>query len=124
MLQDYPHACSGFNIFSGSRFVHNNITFAYYEPEQFNFSPRKKDKISVGDSLEISYEHGKVLVEKVDENWEHVMKETKGIWWKYPAFKDMGDAVEIVPINFQMILTGYKIDIPVITPVDVMEKEI
>ena len=57
---------------------------------------RKKAKISVGDSLEISYEHGKVLVEKVDENWESVMKETKGIWKKHPAFKDMGDAVEIV----------------------------
>ncbi len=57
---------------------------------------RKKAKISVGDTLEISYEHGKVVVEKIDENWEHVMNETKGIWQKHPAFKGMDDAVEIV----------------------------
>lgn len=57
---------------------------------------RKKAKISVGDNLEISYEHGKILVEKVDENWENVMRETKGAWRKHPVFKDMDDAVEIV----------------------------
>jgi AbrB family looped-hinge helix DNA binding protein len=57
---------------------------------------RKKAKISVGDNLEISYEHGKILVEKIDENWENVMKETKGAWRKHPIFKDMDDAVEIV----------------------------
>lgn len=57
---------------------------------------RKKAKISVGDNLEISYEHGKILVEKIDENWENVMKETKDAWHKYPVFKDMDDAVEIV----------------------------
>jgi AbrB family looped-hinge helix DNA binding protein len=57
---------------------------------------RKKAKISVGDNLEISYEHGKILVEKIDENWENVMKETKGAWRKHPIFKDMDDSVEIV----------------------------
>ncbi len=57
---------------------------------------RKKAKISVGDNLEISYEHGKILVEKIDENWENVMKETKGAWRKHPVFKDMDDSVEIV----------------------------
>jgi len=57
---------------------------------------RKKAKISVGDNLDISYEHGKILVEKIDENWEKVMKETKGAWRKHPVFKDMDDAVEIV----------------------------
>lgn len=57
---------------------------------------RKKAKISVGDNLEISYEQGKICVEKIDENWENVMKETKGAWRKHPVFKDMDDAVEIV----------------------------
>ncbi len=37
-----------------------------------------------------------ILVEKIDENWEKVMKETKGAWRKHPVFKDMDDAVEIV----------------------------
>ncbi len=44
---------------------------------------RKKAKISVGDTLEISYKYGKIHVEKVDENWENVMKETKGAWRKH-----------------------------------------
>jgi AbrB family looped-hinge helix DNA binding protein len=57
---------------------------------------RKKAKIAIGDTLEISYEQGKVLVEKIDENWENVMKETRGAWSKHPVFKKMGDAVEIV----------------------------
>lgn len=57
---------------------------------------RKRAKISVGDNLEISYEHGKICVEKIDENWKKVMKETKGAWRKHPVFKDMDDAVEIV----------------------------
>ncbi len=57
---------------------------------------RKRAKISVGDNLEISYEHGKILIEKIDENWENVMKGTKGAWRKHPKFKDMNDAIEIV----------------------------
>lgn len=57
---------------------------------------RKKAKISVGDNLKISYNYGKILIEKIDENWESIMKETKGAWRKHPIFKDMDDAVEIV----------------------------
>ena len=57
---------------------------------------RKKAGIFVGDILEISYEHGKIQVEKVDESWDKVMKETKGAWDKHPQFKEMDDAVEIV----------------------------
>jgi AbrB family looped-hinge helix DNA binding protein len=56
---------------------------------------RKKARISVGDILEISYKRGKVQVEKIDDNWDTVMKETKGAWRKHPVFKDM-DSVEIV----------------------------
>lgn len=57
---------------------------------------RKKAKISVGDFLEISYKHGKITAEKIDENWEKVMKETRGAWRKHPVFKELDDAVEIV----------------------------
>ena len=46
--------------------------------------------------MEISYEHGKLLIEKVDESWENVMQATKGSWSKHPIFKEMDDAVEIV----------------------------
>ena len=57
---------------------------------------RKKARISVGDILEISYKKGKVQVEKIDDNWDIVMKETKGAWRKHPVFKDMDNSVEIV----------------------------
>jgi AbrB family looped-hinge helix DNA binding protein len=57
---------------------------------------RKRAKISVGDVLEISYERGIIQVEKIDENWDKVMKETKGAWRKHPVFKKMEDAVKIV----------------------------
>ena len=50
----------------------------------------------MGDNLEISYEHGKILIEKIAGNWETVMKEKKGDWRKHLIFKDIDDAVEIV----------------------------
>ena len=56
----------------------------------------KKSKIVIGDTVDISYERGKLLIEKIDESWEKVMKETKGAWSKHPVFKEMGDAIEIV----------------------------
>ncbi|MEA1997968.1 MAG: AbrB/MazE/SpoVT family DNA-binding domain-containing protein [Euryarchaeota archaeon] len=56
----------------------------------------RKSKILTGDLVEISYEHDKLLIEKVDESWENVMQETKGAWRKHPIFKEMDDAVEIV----------------------------
>ncbi len=37
-----------------------------------------------------------VLVEKIDDNWKKVMKETRGAWRKHPVFKDMDNSVEIV----------------------------
>lgn len=57
---------------------------------------RKQAKIAVGDVLDISFKSGKIQVEKIDENWDKVMKETKGTWRKHPVFKDMEDAVDIV----------------------------
>lgn len=56
----------------------------------------KKSKIAIGDIVEISYEHEKLLIGKIDESWEKVMKETKGAWSEHPVFKDMDDAIEIV----------------------------
>lgn len=50
----------------------------------------------MGDTLDITYKHGKIQVEKVDESWDDVMKETRGTWGEHPVFKDKKDAVEIV----------------------------
>lgn len=57
---------------------------------------RRKAKIGVGDTVDVSYENGNIRVEKVDEDWENVMNATRGAWRKHPQFEDMGDAVEIV----------------------------
>jgi len=57
---------------------------------------RKKAMINIGDTVEISYEHGKLVIEKIDGSWEKVMKETRGAWSEHPVFKEMDDAVEIV----------------------------
>ena len=57
---------------------------------------RKKANISVGDILDITYTNGKIQVEKVDESWNDVMKETKGVWADHPVFKEKSDAIEIV----------------------------
>jgi len=56
----------------------------------------KKSKIAIGDIMEVSYEHGKLSIEKIDENWKTVMEETRGAWSEHPVFKEMDDAVEIV----------------------------
>ncbi len=57
---------------------------------------RKKAKISVGDTVDVSYINGNIRVEKIDEDWENVMEATSGVWGKHPQFEDMDDAVEIV----------------------------
>ncbi len=57
---------------------------------------RKKANIGVGDILEISYENGKIIVEKLDENWENIMNETRGAWKNHPVFKEMENAIEII----------------------------
>ena len=37
---------------------------------------REKAKISVGDDVDVRYEDGKILLEKLEDNWEKVMAET------------------------------------------------
>ena len=46
--------------------------------------------------MEISYENGRLVAEKLDMDWEKIMKETKGVWTNHPIFKEMKDAIEIV----------------------------
>lgn len=56
----------------------------------------KMAKISIGDTVEISYKHGTLVIEKIEGSWDRVMKETKGAWSEHPVFNEMDDAVEIV----------------------------
>ncbi len=57
---------------------------------------REKAKISVGDEEDVRYEDGKILLEKLEDNWEKVMAETEGSWAKHPVFEKMKNSVEIV----------------------------
>jgi len=57
---------------------------------------RRKAKICVGDTVDVSYKDGKIRVEKIDEDWDNVMKSTQSSWSEHPQFKEMDDAVEIV----------------------------
>ena len=57
---------------------------------------REEVGINVGDVVNVSSQGGKVVIEKVERNWEEVMRETKGAWKSHPAFVGMKDSVEIV----------------------------
>ena len=57
---------------------------------------REKAKISLGDDVDVRYEDGKVLLEKLEDNWERVTKETEGSWADHPVFGRMKNSVEIV----------------------------
>ncbi len=52
--------------------------------------------ISVGDEVDIRYENGKILVEKLGDNWEKVLAETQGSWANHPVFGKMKNSVDIV----------------------------
>ncbi|MGI0079924.1 MAG: AbrB/MazE/SpoVT family DNA-binding domain-containing protein, partial [Nitrososphaerales archaeon] len=56
---------------------------------------REDAGIRVGDTVDVRSEGGKVIVEKISDNWGSVMKETRGVWKTHPVFKEMKDAVEI-----------------------------
>ena len=84
---------------------------------------REKAKISVGDELDVRYEDGRILLEKLEDNWEKVMAETEGNWAKHPVFGKMKNSIEIVhwltpPEDFENYLT-----IDVTTPTDLMRKK-
>ena len=57
---------------------------------------RARAKISIGDDVDVRYEDGKILLEKLEDNWEKVMKETEGSWATHPVFGKMKNSVEIV----------------------------
>jgi AbrB family looped-hinge helix DNA binding protein len=57
---------------------------------------REKAKISVGDDVEVRYEDGKILLEKLEDKWEKVMAETRGSWAKHPVFGGMKNSIEVV----------------------------
>ncbi len=57
---------------------------------------RRKMALSVGDVVEVRYENEQIVIEKVDENWDRVMKETANAWSKHPFFGTMKNAVEVV----------------------------
>ncbi len=57
---------------------------------------RERAKISVGDDVDVRYEDGKILLEKLEDNWEKVMAETEGSWANHPVFGKMKNSVEIV----------------------------
>ena len=57
---------------------------------------RAKAKISVGDNVDVRYEDGKILLEKLETNWKKVMKETEGTEATHPVISKMKNSVEIV----------------------------
>lgn len=57
---------------------------------------REKMGLSVGDVVEVRYDEGRIVIEKVRERWEDVMKETAGAWRNHPVFGRMRSSVEIV----------------------------
>jgi len=56
---------------------------------------REEVGINVGDVVDVSSHEGKVVIEKVGQNWEEVMAETRGAWSAHPSFSGMKDSVEI-----------------------------
>ena len=57
---------------------------------------REKARISVGDDMDVRYEDGKILLEKLEDNWEKVMSETEGSWAQHPVFGKMKNSNDIV----------------------------
>lgn len=57
---------------------------------------REKMDLSVGDVVEVRYQGGRIIIEKVLERWEDVMRETAGTWRGHPVFGRMKNSVEVV----------------------------
>ena len=49
-----------------------------------------------GELVSVRYKDVKVLLEKLGDKWERVMKETEGSWAHHPVFGRMKNSVEIV----------------------------
>ena len=57
---------------------------------------REKANISIGDAIDVRFEEGKIVLERLEDNWERVMAETAGSWSDHPVFGKMKNSVEIV----------------------------
>lgn len=57
---------------------------------------REKMDLSVGDIVEIRYDDGRIIIEKVLDSWEDVMAKTAGVWKDHPVFGKMKDSIEIM----------------------------
>ncbi|MEM3564216.1 MAG: AbrB/MazE/SpoVT family DNA-binding domain-containing protein [Candidatus Jordarchaeaceae archaeon] len=57
---------------------------------------REKLGLTIGDTVDIRYADGKIVIEKVGGEWEEVMAETSGVWNKHPLFGKMKNSVEVV----------------------------
>ncbi len=57
---------------------------------------REKAKISVGDTVDVRYEDGRIVLERQEDSWERVMADSAGSWAKHPVFGKMKNSVEIV----------------------------
>jgi AbrB family looped-hinge helix DNA binding protein len=57
---------------------------------------REKIGLTIGDTVNVRYADGKIVIEKVSGEWEKVMTETAGIWNNHPIFGKMKNSVEVV----------------------------
>ena len=57
---------------------------------------REKARMSVGDTVDVRYEDGKIVLERQEDSWERVMADSAGSWAKHPVFGKMKNSVEIV----------------------------
>ena len=57
---------------------------------------REKARISVGDKVDVRYEDGKIVMERLEDSWERMMADSAGSWAKHPIFGKMKNSVEIV----------------------------
>jgi AbrB family looped-hinge helix DNA binding protein len=57
---------------------------------------REKLGLAIGDTVNVQYKDGKIIIEKVSGDWEKVMAETAGAWKEHPVFGKMKNAVEVV----------------------------
>jgi len=57
---------------------------------------RDRMDLSVGDVVDVRYDEGRIIIEKVLTKWEDVMAETAGAWGNHPVFGKMKNSIEVV----------------------------
>jgi len=56
----------------------------------------REQGLKPGELVRVRYEDGKVLLERLEDDWERVMKESEGAWAHHPVLGKMKNSVEIV----------------------------